>query len=327
MVPQSEVAAVRAFNRFWTARIGVLDAGLVDTPYSLTEARVLFELAQSAVDDERGTDLVALRRRLELDSGYLSRIMNRFKADGLVEAAPSPVDGRRQVIRLTASGRKAFAVLDERSGHEIGAMVDELAAEDRRRLLAAMGVIQDVFATVARPQPFVIRPLRPGDLGWVVHRHGVVYAEEYGWDETFEALVARIVADYIDHYDARRENAWIAEVDGEPVGCVFCVARDTRTAQLRILLDDPKARGLGIGARLVAECIHFARRAGYDDMVLWTNDVLVAARRIYEAAGFTLVEEEPHHSYGHDLVGQIWRLALRGGDGEDGGGVGGRLVG
>jgi DNA-binding MarR family transcriptional regulator/GNAT superfamily N-acetyltransferase len=319
-----DVAAVRSFNRFWTAQIGVLDAGLVDTPYSLTEARVLYELAQAAE-----TDLVALRRRLDLDSGYVSRIMSRFKADGLVDAEASPADGRRQVIRLTASGRAAFALLDQRSADAVGALLDGLGAEDRRRLVAAMGVIEDVFSSVPAPQPYVIRSLRPGDLGWVVHRHGVVYAQEYGWDATFEALVARVVADYIDHHDARREDAWIAELDGEPVGCVFCIRRDDRTAQLRILLVDPRARGLGIGARLVDECIRFARRAGYDEIVLWTNDVLVAARRIYEAAGFTLVEEEPHHSFGHDLVGQTWRLDLRSGgrgDVEQGRGMGRRLV-
>jgi DNA-binding MarR family transcriptional regulator/GNAT superfamily N-acetyltransferase len=319
-----DVAAVRSFNRFWTAEIGVLDAGLVDTPYSLTEARVLYELAQAAE-----TDLAALRRRLDLDSGYLSRIMSRFKADGLVDAEASPADGRRQVIRLTASGRAAFAVLDQRTADAVGALLDGLGAEDRRRLVAAMGVIEDVFSSVEAPQPDVIRSLRPGDLGWVVHRHGVVYAQEYGWDATFEALVARVVADYIDHHDPRREDAWIAELDGEPVGCVFCIRRDDRAAQLRMLLVEPKARGLGIGARLVDECIRFARRAGYDELVLWTNDVLVAARRIYEAAGFTLVEEEPHHSFGHDLVGQTWRLDLRSGgrgDVEQGRGMGRRLV-
>jgi DNA-binding MarR family transcriptional regulator/GNAT superfamily N-acetyltransferase len=320
MVDDAEVMAVREFNRFWTARIGVLDAGLVDTPYSLTEARVLYELAQNPA-----TDLVALRRRLDLDSGYLSRIMNRFKADGLVAAEPSPADARRHVIRLTPNGRAAFAVLDERSAGAVRTMLDSLGGEDQRRLLAAMAVIEDVFSSVESPQPYVIRSLRPGDLGWVVHRHGVVYADEYGWDATFEALVARVVADYVDHHDPGAEDAWIAELDGEPVGCVFCVRRDDRTAQLRILLVEPKARGFGIGARLVDECIRFARRAGYEELVLWTNDVLVAARRIYEAAGFTLVDEAPHHSFGHDLVGQNWRLDLSR-DVEHGRGVGGRLL-
>jgi DNA-binding MarR family transcriptional regulator/GNAT superfamily N-acetyltransferase len=324
MVDDGHVAAVRSFNRFWTAQIGVLDAGLVETPYSLTEARVLYELAQA---DE--TDLLALRRRLALDSGYLSRIMSRFKADGLVETEASRADGRRQVIRLTPAGQAAFAVLDARSADVVRAQLEGLGTEGRRRLVAAMAAIEDVFSSVEAPQPYVIRSLRAGDLGWVVHRHGVLYAQEYGWDATFEALVARVVADYVDHHNPRREDAWIAEVDGEPVGCVFCIRRDDRTAQLRILLVEPKARGLGIGARLVEECIRFARRAGYDEMVLWTNDVLVSARRIYEAAGFTLVEEEAHHSFGHDLMGQTWRLDLRsgrGGDVQQGLGVGRRLL-
>jgi DNA-binding MarR family transcriptional regulator/GNAT superfamily N-acetyltransferase len=323
MPGDAEVSAVRAFNRFWTARIGVLDAGLVDTPYSLTEARVLYELAQA-----QATDLGVLRRRLDLDSGYLSRIMSRFKSDGLVEAEPSTADARRQVIRLTAAGRAAFAVLDERSARAVSDLLATVSAEDRRRLVAAMAVVEDVFSGMQAPQPYVIRALRPGDFGWVVHRHGVVYAEEYAWDTTFEALVARIVADYVDHHDPRREDAWIAELDGEPVGCLFCVRRDDHTAQLRLLLVEPKARGFGIGARLVEECIRFARRAGYDELVLWTNDVLVAARRIYEAAGFVLVDEEPHHSFGHDLLGQTWRLDLRPGRGdvEHGRRMGGRLL-
>jgi DNA-binding MarR family transcriptional regulator/GNAT superfamily N-acetyltransferase len=323
MTGDADVAAVRAFNRSWTARIGVLDAGLVDTPYSLTEARVLYELAQA-----EATDLGALRRRLDLDSGYLSRIMSRFKADGLVDAEPAPADARRQVIRLTAAGRAAFAVLDERSARAVGELLDTVTPDDRRRLLAAMAVVEDVFSGVEAPQPYVIRALRPGDLGWVVQRHGVLYADEYGWDTTFEALVARIVADYVDHHDPRGEDAWIAELDGEPVGCVFCVRRDGHAGQLRLLLVEPKARGYGIGARLVEECVRFARRAGYDELVLWTNDVLVAARRIYEAAGFVVVVEEPHHSFGHDLVGQNWRLDLRAGRGdvEHGRRMSGRLL-
>ena len=254
--------------------------------------------------------------------------MSRFKADGLVDAEPSSADARRQVIQLTAAGRAAFTLLDQRSAEAVRDLLDTVTPDHRRRLVAAMAVVEDVFSGVEAPQPYVIRALRPGDFGWVVHRHGVVYADEYGWDTTFEALVARIVADYVDHHDARGEDAWIAELDGEPVGCVFCVRRDEHTGQLRLLLVDPKARGYGIGARLVEECIRFARRAGYDELVLWTNDVLVAARRIYEAAGFILVDEEPHHSFGHDLVGQNWRLDLRAGRGdvEYGRRMGGRLL-
>lgn len=297
-------AALRRFNRFWTAKIGVLQAGLLDTPYSLTEARVIFELAQSDA-----TELADLRRRLELDAGYLSRIIARFRADGLVDTRASPEDGRRQVVSLTSKGREVFSDLDRRSANEVRLMLEQLSDEDQRRLVSAMATIEDVFSSVPA-DPYVIRQLLPGDLGWVVHRHGVVYSEEYGWDQTFEALVARIVADYVDNHDPKRENAWIAEVDGEPVGCVFCVRRDKETAQLRILLVDPKGRGLGIGSRLVTECIRFARRVGYSKMMLWTNDVLIAARRIYEAAGFELISEGPHHSFGHDLVEQVWELDL-----------------
>ncbi len=305
MIDSQDINTVRAFNRFWTERIGLLQAGLLDTPYSLTEARVLFELGQRAP-----VDVAELRRTLALDSGYLSRIIGRFKADGLVVTQSSPHDGRRQVIELTARGREICADLGARSADQIAALLGPLADEDRRRLLAAMSTIRDVIDAASPVQPSVIRALRSGDLGWVVARHGAVYAEEYAWDQTFEALVARIVADYVDHHVAGRENAWIAELDGEAVGCVFCVRRDEETAQLRLLLVEPKARGFGIGSRLVDECIRFARGAGYDRMVLWTNDVLVSARRIYEADGFELVESEPHHSFGHDLVGQTWQRAL-----------------
>jgi DNA-binding MarR family transcriptional regulator/GNAT superfamily N-acetyltransferase len=305
-VMEERERALRRFNRFWTAKIGVLQAGLLDTPYSLTEARVIFELAQSDA-----TDLADLRRRLELDAGYLSRILARFRTDAVVDTRVSSEDGRRQVVSLTPTGREVFSDLDQRSSREVRSILEPLSAEDQQRLVAAMATIEDVFSSVPA-EPYMIRQLLPGDLGWVVQRHGVVYSEEYGWDQTFEALVARIVADYVDNHDPRRETAWIAEVDGDPVGCVFCVHRDDETAQLRILLVDPKGRGLGIGSRLVTECIRFARRVGYRKMMLWTNDVLVAARRIYEAAGFELISEGPHHSFGHDLVEQVWELDLAG---------------
>lgn len=299
------VAAVRWFNRFYTDVIGVLREGLLHTPYSLTEARVIFELAQ-----RQETEVADLRRTLDIDAGYLSRILARFEADGLAQRQRSAADGRRQVIRLTEQGRAAFETLDARSAEEVHALLSQLSEEDQRRLVGAMAVIRDVLEQSRRPDAYVLRPLRPGDLGWVVHRHGVVYAEEYGWDETFEALVARIVADYVDHRGPQRENVWIAEVDGAPAGCVFCVKKDDTVAQLRLLLVEPAARGLGIGARLVEECIRFARRAGYEEIMLWTNDVLEDARRIYERAGFELVEEEKHHSFGHDLVGQNWSHKL-----------------
>jgi DNA-binding MarR family transcriptional regulator/GNAT superfamily N-acetyltransferase len=302
-----EVPAVRAFNRFWTQQIGLLQAGLVDTPYSLTEARVLFELAQ-----HEATDLADLRGALRLDAGYLTRVVGRLKDAGLITARRSPDDGRRQVVRLTARGRAEFGTLDARSSEATAAMLAGVPAADRRRLVAAMATIEGALAPQPdkTPRAYLLREPGPGDLGWMVQCNGAVYTAEYGWDQSYEALVARIVADFAQHHERARERAWIAEMDSEPVGCVLCVRRDDETAQLRILLVDPAARGLGIGARLVEECIRFARSAGYRSLVLWTNDVLVSARRLYEAAGFALVDEEPHHSFGHDLVGQTWRLAL-----------------
>lgn len=299
------VAAVREFNRFYTNVIGVLREGLLRTPYSLTEARVIFELAQ-----REETELADLRRTLDIDAGYLSRILARFETDGLAERKRSAADARRQIIRLTDQGRAAFDMLNARSAEEIRALLSRLTEEDQRRLIAAMEVTRDLLDGSSRPNSYLLRPLRPGDFGWVVHRHGLLYAEEYGWDETFEALVARIVADYVEHRDPHRENAWIAEVDGEPAGCIFCVRKNDKVAQLRLLLVEPTARGLGIGGRLVEECIRFARQTGYEEIMLWTNDVLEDARRVYERAGFELVEEEKHHSFGHDLVGQNWSRKL-----------------
>lgn len=299
------VAAVRAFNRFYTKVAGVLREGLLDSPYSLTEARVLFELAQREV-----SEVAELRRMLDLDAGYLSRILTRFEADRLIVRERSATDGRRQVIRLTDQGNAAFGMLDARATEEVRRLLSWLTEPDQRRLVGAMHAIRDVLQGSSLPEQVVIRAAGHGDYGWVVYRHGVLYAEEYGWDASFEALVARIVADYIEQHDPRRESAWIAEVDGKPVGSVFCVRKDDATAQLRLLLVEPGARGSGIGARLVEECLQFARRAGYERITLWTNDVLDAARRIYERAGFELVEEEPHYSFGHDLVGQYWSRAL-----------------
>ena len=299
------VAAVRAFNRFYTNVIGVLQEGLLKTPYSLTEARVIFELAQ-----RRETDVADLRRSLDVDAGYLSRTLSRFESDRLIAKERSASDGRRSVITLTRSGRKVFETLNRRSAEENQQLIASLSDEDQRRLLAAMTVIRELLEGAPRSTTFVLRPFAPGDYGWVVQRHGALYAQEYGWDETFEALVARIVADYIDHRDPQRENAWIAESDGDPVGCVFCVKKSETVAQLRLLLVEPRGRGAGLGTRLVNECMRFARRAGYSEMMLWTNDVLTSARRIYEHFGFKLIEEERHHSFGHDLVGQNWSVAL-----------------
>jgi DNA-binding MarR family transcriptional regulator/GNAT superfamily N-acetyltransferase len=306
-VDPARVAAVRAFTRFYTSVLGVLDEGLLDTPYSVTEARVVFELAQQAE-----SDLADLRRRLRIDAGYMSRIVARLESDGLLTRHRSTDDGRRQVLRLTDQGRRVFATLDARSAAQVARLLGGVPEPAQRRVVEAMDLVRTVLGDAPPPatRTVVLRPPGPGDLGWVVARHGALYAAEYGWNADFEGLVARIVADYAAGHDPAREAAWIAEVDGEPAGCVFCVAKDATTAQLRILLVEPSARGLGIGSRLVDECLRFAAGAGYRSIVLWTNDVLVSARRIYEAAGFTLVEEEPHHSFGHDLVGQYWTRAL-----------------
>jgi len=306
-VPTSEarVGAVRRFNRVYTNVLGLLRDGLLDTAYSLTEARVIFELAQRPE-----TEVADLRERLDIDAGYLSRILGGFEARGSIVRTRSPADARRQVITLTAKGRAAFRTLDARSAEQVEGLLSRLGEDGQRRLVDAMATIEELLGPSGTPSVVVLRPPGPGDFGWVVERHGALYAQEFRWDETFEALVARIVADFVDHRDPAREAAWIAEVDGDRVGCVFCVQESDEAARLRILLVEPGARGMGIGGRLVDECIRFARRAGYTKVVLWTNDVLVAARRIYERAGFRLVEEETHRSFGHDLVGQTWVLTL-----------------
>ena len=298
------VAAVRSFSRFFTTVIGALDEGLLRSPYSLTEARVIFELAQAEV-----TEVVALRRTLGLDAGYLSRMLARFEADGLVAREKSELDARRQTVRLTQAGRTVFTMLDERSAEQVGRLLAAIPDADQQRVVAAMTTIEQALASRSGGARVKLRGLRAGDLGWVVHRHGLLYAEEYGLDETFEALVAQIVADYVQQHDPRREHAWIAELDGEPVGSVFCVRGDDElTAKLRCLLVEPTARGHGVGSLLVDECLRFARDAGYQAITLWTIDVLHAARRIYQRAGFVLVSEEPQKSFGQDLVGQRWRL-------------------
>jgi DNA-binding MarR family transcriptional regulator/N-acetylglutamate synthase-like GNAT family acetyltransferase len=300
------VGAVRRFNRFWTRQIGVLREGYLESSFSLTEVRVLYELAH-----REETTASELGEELGLDAGYLSRVLRGFEKHALIHKRPSEADGRRRLLRLTERGREAFAPLDARSRNDIGAMLGSLSVAEQERLVGAMRTIEELLG--ARPDPavpYLLRPHWPGDMGWVVHRHGVLYATEYGWDERFEALVAEIVAKFIQQYDPRRERCWIAERDGEIVGCVFLVRESEEIAKLRLLLVEPKARGLGIGSRLVEECIRFARQAGYRKITLWTNDVLSSARRIYEAMGFRLVHEEPHHSFGHDLVGQTWELML-----------------
>jgi DNA-binding MarR family transcriptional regulator/N-acetylglutamate synthase-like GNAT family acetyltransferase len=300
------VGAVRRFNRFWTRQIGVLREGYLESSFSLTEVRVLYELAH-----REETTASELGEELGLDAGYLSRVLRGFEKHGLIHKRPSEADGRRRLLRLTERGREAFAPLDARSRNDIGAMLGSLPVAEQERLVEAMRTIEELLS--ARPDPavpYLLRPPWPGDMGWVVHRHGDLYAREYGWDERFEALVAEIVAQFIQQYDPRRERCWIAERDDEIVGCVFLVRESEEIAKLRLLLVEPKARGLGIGSRLVEECIRFARQAGYRKITLWTNDVLSSARRIYEGMGFRLFREEPHHSFGHDLVGQTWELML-----------------
>jgi len=303
---EMEVDAVRRFNRFFTRRIGVLREGLLHSPYSLTEARILFEISNG--EDPSATEL---SRELGLDPGYLSRILARLDQQGLIGKVRSESDGRRQLLYLTAQGKQAFALLDGRSREEVSEMLGGLSEVDRRRLLGSMRIIERVLDKSFKfSEPFVLRAHEAGDMGWIVHRHGVLYAREYGWDERFEALVARIVAGFVENYDPAKERCWIAEMQGEIVGCVFVVRESQTIAKLRLLLVEPEARGLGLGTRLVGECIRFARDRGYEKMTLWTNSVLHAARHIYEEHGFLLVEEEEHHSFGHALVGQNWELEL-----------------
>lgn len=300
------VAAVREFNRFYTSRIGVLDESYLSSKFSLTEVRVLYELAHrgSAIASELGRDL-------RIDAGYLSRILRGFARRGLVTRSAAPDDGRKAVLRLTARGKSTVAPLEAKAREQIQAMLEDIPAGKQQRLVASMRAVEHALGSGPRDAARVtFRSHRPGDMGWVVERHGALYAQEYGWDTTFEALVADIVAKFITHLDPRRERCWIAEVDGERAGCVFCVKKTETVAKLRLLLVEPGARGLGIGSKLVDECVRFAREAGYRDLVLWTNDVLVAARRIYERAGFDLVESERHTSFGKKLVGQNWRLRL-----------------
>jgi DNA-binding MarR family transcriptional regulator/GNAT superfamily N-acetyltransferase len=303
---EARIDAVRRFNRFFTRRIGVLREGLLHTPYSLAEARVLFEIAHR--DDPTASDL---SRELGLDPGYLSRILTRLEQRGLVDKVRSQTDRRRRLLALTPGGEDTFSLLDSRSREEVAEMLGELSDGDQRRLLEAMRTIEGVLdKSLKFSEPFFLRPHGPGDMGWVVHRHGVLYAREYGWDERFEALVAQIVADFVNDYDPARERCWIVEMSGERVGCVFVVKASDTVAKLRLLLVEPEVRGLGLGTRLVEECIRFARNRGFATLTLWTNSVLDAARHIYEEQGFELVEEEEHHSFGHDLVGQNWELSL-----------------
>jgi DNA-binding MarR family transcriptional regulator/GNAT superfamily N-acetyltransferase len=301
-----EVAAVRGFNRFYTRKLGVLDQHLLDSPFSLSEARVMYELAHrdDAAAKEIGTEL-------GLDAGYLSRMVQNFEENGLITRKPLPTDRRQYQLSLTAKGRQAFARLDRRSHDEVGAMLGQLGAAERARVVSAMRTIEHVLGppTGARPG-FLLRSHRPGDIGWVVSRHGAIYAQEYGWDISFEALVAEITAQFIRSFDPSREHCWIADIDGEPVGSIFLVKASDDVAKLRLLLVEKKARGLGVGRALTEQCIRFAREKGYRSITLWTQSILVAARDIYQRAGFVRVAEEKHHSFGVDLVGETWELKL-----------------
>ena len=297
---------VRRFNRFYTRKIGLLQEGLLKSPFSLTEARVIYELAH-----HEQTTATQLRQELGLDAGYLSRILSNLHKRGLLLKQTSVRDARQSLLSLTEFGMKAFAELNAASHDEIEAMLNALAEEAQQRLIAAMQTISSVLG--AQPEnkvSYILRPHQSGDMGWVVQRHAVLYNREYGWDEAFEALVAEIVARFIHNYDPKKERCWIAEKDGRNVGSVFLVKKSDKTAQLRLLIVEPKARGIGIGKRLVGECMRFARQVGYQKIVLWTNDILKAARHIYEQNGFRLASEEHHHSFGHDLVGQYWEADL-----------------
>ncbi|HEY6440087.1 MAG TPA: bifunctional helix-turn-helix transcriptional regulator/GNAT family N-acetyltransferase [Acetobacteraceae bacterium] len=301
----NRVAAVRRFSRFYTRVIGALQDGLLHSSFSLAEARVLYELAQRA-----GATATELGRELDLDPGYLSRILQRFERDGLLARAPSPIDRRQSLLSLTRVGHDAFAPLDARSREEIGALLAPLAEPAQASVVAAMGCIE---ASLGAPRsgPWLLRQHRPGDIGWVVGRHGALYAEEYGFDTRFEALVARVAGEFLALHDPACERCWIAEYGGVNIGSVFLVRQSDEEAKLRLLLVDPAARGLGIGRRLVAECIGFARETGYRRIALWTNEVLVAARAIYQQAGFRLVASKPHSDFGPPMVGEDWVLALR----------------
>ncbi|GGT13537.1 bifunctional helix-turn-helix transcriptional regulator/GNAT family N-acetyltransferase [Streptomyces chromofuscus] len=304
------VQDIRSFNRFYTHLIGALDYGRhLYAPYTLTESRVLYELAHSP-----RTDAADLRVELHLDAGYLSRILNRFEQDGLIERTPSERDTRRRRITLTARGRETAGLLDERAHRAVEELLATVPPMERGRLAEALRTVRTVLGGDRTPGPgdVVLREPGPGDLGWIVQRNAALYAAEYGWNSDYEGLVARIVADFAQGHDPRLERVWIAELDGRPVGCVMCVRDEApATARLRLLLVEPDARGLGIGDRLVRSVVDFARGAGHRELVLWTNDVLTAARRLYQRHGFALVAERPHRSFGRDLVGQDWRLELR----------------
>jgi DNA-binding MarR family transcriptional regulator/N-acetylglutamate synthase-like GNAT family acetyltransferase len=305
---ESRIDAVRRFNRFYTRKIGVLQESLLSSAFSLTEVRVLYELAHDRETAVNGAS--ALAATLGIDEGYLSRILRTFERRGLIRRKPSPHDRRRSLLALSDRGGRALARLEARSRAEVGSMLRGLDAGELQRLVDSMREVEGLLGGKEPPAPLLLRAPEPGDIGWVVHRHGVVYAREYGYDARFEALVAEIAGTFVRTFDPRWERCWIAEKDGRIVGSVFLVRKSVRVAKLRLLLVEPSARGLGLGTRLVDECVRFARRVGYRKMVLWTQSELLAARRIYERSGFRLVERNPHHSFGRDLVAETWELEL-----------------
>ena len=298
--------AVRRFNRFYTKRIGVLHEGLLSSAFSLAEVRVLYEIAHRT--NPTATELA---RSLDLDPGYLSRILRKFQSRGFLTKKISKADARQSHLTLTRKGQAAFVPLDERARKEVTAMLASLLPAEQSRLIGSMRAIEELLSNQVNKRPTIIlRQHQPGDMGYVTHRHGALYAQEHGYNEEFEALVAEICAHFIRNFDPKRERCWIAEREGEIVGSVFLVKKSPTVAKLRLMYVEPKARGLGIGKRLVEECMRFARQVGYRKITLWTNSVLLAARHIYQKAGFRLVHEERHHSFGHDLIGETWELEL-----------------
>ena len=306
-IAEPQIAAVRGFNRLYTRIIGTLREGLLNSEYSLSEARVLYELATRQESTAR-----EIARDLELDAGYLSRILRKFEGAGLLSRKASADDGRQSILKLTRQGKTAFSEVDQRSNDEAQHLLTRLSVKQRTELLQGMRSIENAMDAKPSRAPYILRQHRPGDMGWVVHRHGVIYTQELGWTPDFEAVVARIVADFIDSFDPKRERCWIAERDGEIAGSVFLVQHPEKkdTAKLRLLLVESSARGLGLGKALVDECTHFARAAGYKKITLWTHDVLTAARHIYSQAGYKLVEQEPRHSFGIDVISETWDLTL-----------------
>jgi DNA-binding MarR family transcriptional regulator/GNAT superfamily N-acetyltransferase len=301
---EQRIAAVRRFSRFYTRQLGLLQESLVHTRFSLTEARVLYELAH-----REQVTASALAADLDLDHGYLSRILRRFGEEGLLKRARAPADGRQSLITITAKGRKAFAPLNKGSHDQVSELLGGLSEPEQARVVGAMATVEAILGDRSS-QGVLLRPHRPGDMGWVTSAHGALYAGEYGWDISFEALVAKIAAEFIENFNPAREHCWIAELDGAPVGSVFVVRKTDAIAKLRLLIVDRQARGLGLGKRLVEECLRFAKGAGYSSMTLWTQSCLTAARGIYQRAGFRLVAKEPHHSFGVDLIGETWERDL-----------------